>query len=76
MTNNEVIIMVTKKETYIEGMEGCNDHDCLFKLNSGMGANGGCSCEKELRRMPHGLKAIRTIRFLRDKLLTGAYIDK
>lgn len=51
---------------YFPDMKGCTDGSCLFQDNSkGMHTNGGCICEKELRRHPEGLKAVRTIRYLR-----------
>lgn len=52
---------------YRHGMDGCSDGGCIFQDNSnGMHTNGGCQCEKELRRHPQGLKAIQTIHFLRS----------
>jgi hypothetical protein len=48
----------------------CSDGNCLFIKTSegGMKTNGGCQCEKNLRRTPEGVSAIRTIRILRDRL--------
>lgn len=55
---------------YRPGMTGCTDGNCIFQDNSkGMHTNGGCQCEKELRRHPQGFKAIQTINFLRKQLL-------
>jgi len=52
---------------YFPGMKGCSDGNCLFEYHppGAMITNGGCRCEKELMREPCGLKAIRTIRWLR-----------
>ena len=56
-------------EMYLRNMKGCTDHGCLFQDNSkGMGTNGGCQCEKELRRTVEGRKASTLIRYLRLKL--------
>lgn len=55
--------------TYIPGMKGCSDHGCIFQDNAkGMHTNGGCRCEKALLRTPEGIKAARTIRYLRMQL--------
>jgi len=54
---------------YHPSITGCTDGNCIFQDNSkGMHTNGGCQCEKVLRRHPEGLKAIRTILFLREQL--------
>lgn len=47
---------------------GCHDGNCLINPPKGMHTNGGCQCEKELRRSPYGLEAIRTIHYLRSAL--------
>lgn len=33
----------------LAGIEGCTDHGCIFGHPGGMGTNGGCACEKEVR---------------------------
>lgn len=52
-------------DLYLPGMTGCSDGNCIFRKNSGMVTNGGCSCQRELQRTDVGLQAIRTILFLR-----------
>jgi hypothetical protein len=56
---------------YLRGITGCTDVNCLFQDNSGkVVTNGGCQCEKNLRysTSDFGIRAARTIRFLRDQL--------
>jgi len=52
---------------YYPDMTGCGDTNCLFEA-SHVHTNGGCRCEKELMRSPEGIKAARTIRYLREQL--------
>ena len=62
-----------RKDLYIQDMVGCSDGGCIFQDNLSdrrMHTNGGCNCEKELMRIPGGLKAIRLIRHLRLLALT------
>ena len=60
---NEALVM------YRPNITGCTDGNCIFVDNSkGMHTNGGCQCERELRRHPQGLKAIQTIWFLRNQI--------
>lgn len=55
------------KEQYVPDMMGCSDGSCIFehKPRGTMVTNGGCSCQRELRRTEEGMKAVRTINFLR-----------
>lgn len=48
-------------------LQGCNGGGCIFQDNSKGMHTGGCRCEKELRRHPEGLKAVRMIRALRNE---------
>ena len=48
-------------------LPGCTDGGCMYGHPGGMHTNGGCVCEKELRRAPGGLKAVREIRMLRTR---------
>jgi hypothetical protein len=58
-----------RRVMYRPSITGCSDGGCIFQDNSkGMHTNGGCQCERELRRHPQGFKAIQTIHFLRDQL--------
>jgi hypothetical protein len=52
---------------YFPDMTGCGDTNCLFEA-SHTHTNGGCRCEKELMRSSEGIKAARTIRYLREQL--------
>jgi len=54
---------------YFPDMKGCGDTNCLFEA-SHTHTNGGCRCEKELMRSAefNGIKAARTIRYLREQL--------
>jgi hypothetical protein len=52
-------------QQYVPDMEGCSDGNCIFRKNTGMVTNGGCSCMRELNRSEEGAKAVRTILFLR-----------
>ena len=57
---------------YSQDMTGCSDVNCLFQDNSeNIATNGGCQCEKELRyaSSDFGVKAARTIRYLRMQLV-------
>lgn len=42
--------VVPVESLQIQVMVGCSDHGCIWKQPQGMGTNGGCNCEKELRR--------------------------
>ena len=55
-------------EQYIPNMLGCSDGSCIFVKNRGMVTNGGCSCGRELSRTEVGLKAVRTIQWLRSQI--------
>lgn len=61
-----------KSKLFIPDMKGCSDHNCIFVDNSkGMHTNGGCQCEKDLRRSKEGFQAIRLIRYLRAQIIRG-----
>ena len=56
---------------YLQGITGCSDRNCLFQNNHGnVATNGGCQCEKNLRysTSDFGIRAARTIRYLRQQL--------
>lgn len=54
---------------YCPGIKGCSDRNCIFQDNArGMHTNGGCRCEKALLRTAEGVKAARTIRYLRMQM--------
>jgi len=53
---------------YVPDMQGCSDGSCLFKKNTGMVTNGGCRCSVELMRTEEGVKAVRTIQYLRRQI--------
>ena len=56
-------------ELYRPDIQGCSDGNCIFQDNrKGMHTNGGCQCERELRRHPNGFKAVQTIKFLRNQI--------
>ena len=48
-------------------LPGCTDGGCMYGHPGGMHTNGGCQCERELRRAKGGLKAVREIRALRAR---------
>jgi hypothetical protein len=52
---------------YVPGMHGCSDGGCIFayKAPGTMVTNGGCRCQTELQRTEQGMKAVRTINWLR-----------
>jgi len=60
---------------YYPDMDGCSDGGCIFKRNTGMVTNGGCICERELLRSTYGVRAIKTILYLR-KQIRDAELDK
>jgi len=60
-----------KRDLYFPPLSGygCRDGNCILQDNSEVvHTNGGCQCEKEIRRTSKGLAAIRTIQYLRTKL--------
>lgn len=54
-------------ELYLPGMKACSDGSCIFRHNTGMVTNGGCSCQRELSRTEWGLQAVKTILYLRKQ---------
>ncbi len=65
-------------DLYLPGMKACSDGNCIFRENTGMVTNGGCSCQRELQRTEMGMQALRTILFLRKQARAAydnGYID-
>lgn len=62
-------------EQYVPDMSGCSDGSCIFRKNTGMVTNGGCSCTRELNRSEEGAKAVRTILWLRRQISAGEDAD-
>ena len=40
----------TIREILFNGWEGCSDHNCIIRKNSGQGTNGGCHCLMNMSR--------------------------
>lgn len=73
MTNNDEIEL---PELYHPGLTGCSDGGCIIKPPQGMHTNGGCGCERTIRRGTGaaGLNAVRTIHYLRDQLRQSRHV--
>lgn len=46
---NDVTRTSKERLRRLPGIEGCSDHGCIFGHPGGMGTNGSCVCEREIR---------------------------
>lgn len=53
-------------------VEGCSDHNCIFGHPGGMGTNGGCACEKDIRGHTMRVRFIKNIRAYNDLIAIQA----